>query len=132
LNTIITIDECSKDDSTELSSDIVPTSPQVYCTYDPNNNETDQKKSCEELGLGDFFLYNLMLLAIQPCSASITTKVCITIGHIIAVQVGRIVGYRLADLCKLSSHPAVPLPVMTVSIYAVLLNSFICLDFVLK
>jgi hypothetical protein len=130
LNTIITIDECSKDDSTELSSNIVPTSPQVYCTYDPNNNETDQKTSYE--GLGDFFLYNLMLLTIQPCSASTTTKVCITIGHIIPVQLGRVVAYRLSRLCELSSHPAVPLPVMMVSIYAVLLNSFICLDFGLK
>jgi hypothetical protein len=123
-NVIITIDECSNDDSMKLSSDIVPTSPQVYCIYDPNNNETDQKNSYEELGLGDFFLFNLMLLTIQSCSASITTKVCITFGHIIAVQLGRVVAYRLAHLCELSAHPAVPLPVMMVSIYAVLLNSF--------
>ncbi len=125
LNTIITIDEVSKDDSMKLSCDIVPDPPEVYYTHYPNNNETDQKNSCAGLGLDDFFIFNLMLLTIQPCSSSIITKMCITIVHIIAVQLGQEGMYWLGRLYGLSSTPAVPLPVIMVSIYAVLFNSFI-------
>jgi hypothetical protein len=125
LNTIITIDEVPKDDSMKLSSNIVLAPPEAYYTHYPSDNETDQNKSCASLGLGDFFIFNLMLLTIQPCSSSIITKICITIVHIIAVQLGQEGTNWLGRLYGVSSKPAVSLSFIMVSIYAIVLNSFI-------
>jgi len=109
--------------SEAFKCDGLPSLLGFYYNWNFDDNESDQKREC--LGLGDFGVYNCMLLFVLPPMSSMTTKICIVIGHIIAVQIGREATDRIAILSKNSTQPAVPLPVVTVSLYFIFLNTII-------
>ena len=54
-----------------------------------------------------------------------TTQVCVAIGHIITIQIGEALASKLATHCGYHSYPALPLPVVTVSFYALVLDVLI-------
>lgn len=70
-------------------------------------------------------MFNLMLLTILPCASSMTMKVCVTTGHIIAVHIGQEATRQLGHLYDRKRQPALPLPAVAVSIYAIILNLII-------
>jgi hypothetical protein len=89
-----------------------------------DDDESDEADRIECLGLDDFLIYNLMLLRILPPLSSMATKVCITICHIIAKQIGLDATDRLECLCNQETRLALPLPVVAVTMYAFLLHLF--------
>lgn len=125
LNTIGAIDDISLNESIRLPVVHIPRPPDSYWVCDSNDGETSNTKTHTGLGLGDFVSFNLMLLAILPGSASTITKLCISIGHIISVQIGRKGTHLLGNLYRIDARPGIPLPVVMVSIYAIFLNHFI-------
>ncbi len=76
----------------------------------------------QALGLGDFFIYNILVLITIPPSAPMIIKVCVAFGTLVCVQIGHLLTYRLECLMKVTTAPGVPLPVMTVSIYMLVLD----------
>ncbi len=97
----------------------------IYYTWDPDDNESDEEGYEAFIGHGDFYIFNIMLLSILPPLSSIITNMFVTIGYIIAVQIGceatRWIDYY-GDRLGL---PGVPLPVVIVSTYALILDIFI-------
>ncbi len=65
-----------------------------------------------------------MLLSILPPLLPMTTKVFVTVGYIISVQIGNGGTRRLGRLCNQKKTPGVPLPVVFVSMYALILDMF--------
>lgn len=99
--------------------------PGDYYTNDPRDGTTDKDKYVETLGLGDFFYYNLMLLFLLPPLLPMTFKICVAIGGIISVQVGYMATIWMAVFWNVeNAAPALPLPVITYSIYAILVDIF--------
>ncbi len=109
----------------ELYIDDTPSLIGFYYTWDFDDDESNQENNRASLGLGDFFIFNHMLLLVLSSASSITTKAYITIGHIIAIQIGQEVAFRLGSFYNQYTLPAVPLPVIFFSLYAILLNVFI-------
>jgi hypothetical protein len=77
------------------------------------------------LGGGDFLVYNILVLFALPPSSSLITKICVTFGSIISVQIGSLLTYLLRRLAKKYSGPGVPLPVISVSVYLFILDLII-------
>jgi len=75
------------------------------------------------LGYGDFLFYNLLILFVLPQSSSIIIKMCVTLGSILCVQVGYMTTIYLGWFYKQDCIPGLPLPVITVSIYFVILTT---------
>ena len=46
----------------------------LYTTHDPDDDHIDEGDDCESLGIGDFFAFNIMLLALLPPDFSIQGK----------------------------------------------------------
>jgi hypothetical protein len=111
----------------KLSTDGKPSLFGSYHTwnFDDDDDESDQKNNRATLGLGDFQIFNLMLLLILSPVSSMTTKIYITIGHIIAIQIGQEATDRLGRFYNQYLQPALPLPVIFFSLYAILLNTFV-------
>jgi len=109
----------------ELSTDGKPSLIGFYYSWNFDDNESDQTDYRACLGLGDFAMFNFMLLLILPPLSSTKTKLYITIGHIIAVQIGQEITNQLECIYKQWVQPGVPLPLIVVSLYAILLNTFI-------
>ena len=86
------------------------------------SDDDESKQEFESLGLGDFFVFNVMLLWILPPLSTLSTKVAINVGHVVAVHVGLDLLDRLARHYEQILYPALPLSVVAVSIYAFLLN----------
>jgi hypothetical protein len=89
----------------------------------------DKWKTSGALGLGNFFTYNILVLFALPPSSSIIIKICLTLGSIVSVEVGRLLTFLLRRLTKTSVSPGTPLPVITVSIYLLILNIIIPANF---
>jgi hypothetical protein len=79
-------------------------------------------KSVLLLGLGDFLVFNQMVLFILLPVWSMITKILVVCGCIIAIQFGHCGTACIYRLWKLPNGPGLPLPVITFSIYAVILN----------
>ena len=77
------------------------------------------------LGGGDFLVYNTLVLFTLPSSSSLITKICVTFGSIVCVQIGSLLTYLLQRLAKKYSSPGVPLSVITVSVYLFILDLII-------
>jgi hypothetical protein len=99
---------------------------EYYLLEDYENMELNNNSVVYLLGLGDFLFYNLMVLFILPPLSSIETKICIGIGCIIFIQIDYMLTIWM-DLFKnqLNSKPALPLPIVAFSLYAILLNIFV-------
>ncbi len=95
---------------------------------DDTNGEEDLNKDNFDygnslfLGLGDFFVYNLMVLFILLPVWSMTTKILVVFGCIISIQIGLCGSLYIRELLGLGGVPALPLPVITFSIYAMIIN----------
>jgi hypothetical protein len=99
--------------------------PGEYYAADPRDGTMNRNKRVPDLGLGDFFFYNLMVLLVLPPLLPMTTKIYVAIGGIISVQVGFMATIWIATCWNvLSAVPAVPLPVITCSIYTILVDIF--------
>lgn len=118
------VDQLPNYDVQVLSQDVPALNAQVYTTADFDNNELNQKNDDQNLGLGDFLVFNLMLLFVLPSSSTIFIQICVGIGCVIIINIGQVVANTLAKFFQQSSYPAVPLPVITVSFYIVLLKLF--------
>jgi hypothetical protein len=77
------------------------------------------------LGLGDFFVFNQMILFILLPLWSMITKILVVCGCIIAIQFGQCGTAYVHRLSKLSGVPGLTLPVITFSMYAFILNAII-------
>ena len=108
----------------ELSKTELSIPYDFYSTWDFDDNESDEERAEEALGHGDFYIYNLMLLSILPTLSSMITKMFITVGYIISVQIGNEGTIRLGHLHNQKNIPGVPLPVVFVSMYAIILDMF--------
>ena len=53
------------------------------------------------------------------------TQTCVAIGHIITIQIGKAAARELATDYGYQSWPALPLPIVAVSLYALVLDVFI-------
>jgi hypothetical protein len=124
-NSSRTTDQSSSDDLSELSNDDLVVPAESYVTWNPDENAVNEKDDHMSLGLDDFFLFDLMLLSVLPSLSSMATQIIVLIGHILVVQIGQEATFLLGRLFKQQNQPAVPLPVITVSLYAILLNIFL-------
>jgi len=103
----------------------LPLEPRLYFVNDPRDGIMDKNKHGSILGLGDFFYYNLMLLFILPPLLPMSAKIWVAIGGIISLQVGYVATIWIASFWNLKKIvPALPLPVITYSIYAFLVDIF--------
>jgi hypothetical protein len=124
IDTALTNDNISEVNSSELVNDDLWDYSNVYYTSNFDNEEVNVDNT-EYIGLGDFYMYNLMLLTILPRLSSLRTKVYVLIGHIIAVQMGLKLTDQLGCRYDQRIRPALPLPVIAVSFYAFLLKNYI-------
>jgi hypothetical protein len=93
------------------------------CLY--YNKGVDKWKQSGSLGLIDFFVYNILVLLTLPPFSSIIKKICVAFGSMISVQMGCLLTGWLQSRMKIDSAPAVPLPVLGVSIYLFILDILI-------
>ncbi len=101
-----------------LNSKHVNPRPGSYYVGDQNGEKIGTR-----IGLGDFVVYNLLLLLILSPYSSIRTKIFLTLGCIISVQIGYIGTIIIFDrLWKNLTVPGIPLPVITFSIYLFIVN----------
>ena len=75
------------------------------------------------LGLGDFFLFNTMVLVILPPMWSMARKIVVVVGCIISIHVGQYGTVCMGRFWRLHRAPALPFPVVTFSIYAMIVNA---------
>jgi hypothetical protein len=87
------------------------------------------------LGLGDFLFYNISLLLVLSLYVPTTIKIFVTLGCIVSVQVGYFATIMVFErLWKLDGIPALPLPVITFSVYFLILDYVVtslskCIEF---
>ncbi len=75
------------------------------------------------MGLADFLIYDLLLLLVLSPLFSMTIKILVTLGCIVCVQVGNVgTAIIFGRLWKNYAVPALPLPVITFSIYTLILG----------
>ena len=111
-----------KDTSMNYRISTYPTFP-VFCYYTHDiENGIDSTKGYRAMGDGDFFLFNLLLLWILPPLSSTTTQICIFFGMIINVQIGYMLTDWIGSLWKEYKMPALPLPVIFISVYALIVD----------
>jgi hypothetical protein len=96
---------------------------QAFCFYTHDiEHGIESIKSYTALGDGDFFIYNLLLLWLLPPLSSTTVQLCILFGAIINVQTGIILTVWIGSLWKENRMPALPLPVILISAYALIVD----------
>jgi hypothetical protein len=87
-----------------------------------SNIKTLDHKPVFIFGLGDFFVFNQMVLFILLPVWPMITKILVVCGCIIAIQLGQCGTAFIHRLWKLDILPGLPMPVITFSIYAMILN----------
>ena len=96
--------------------------PGFYVTHDVDHDDDDE--NFESIGLGDFLIYNWMLLIIMPLFIPVQEKTIVLIGHIVSVQVGLWMTRLLGDYWECDRLPALPCSVVFVSFYTLLVDHF--------
>jgi len=74
------------------------------------------------LGLGDFAVFNTMILLILQPEWSLTARMLVVFGCIISIHVGHRGTIFFEQLWSLNFSPAVPCPVITFSMYTIILD----------
>ncbi|CAF1320460.1 unnamed protein product, partial [Rotaria sordida] len=111
-----------KDTSMNYRISTYPTFP-VFCYYTHDIEDgIDPTKGYRALGDGDFFLYNLLLLWILPPLSSTTIQICVFFGLVTNVHIGFMLTDWIGSLWKEYQMPALPLPVIFISLYALILD----------
>jgi hypothetical protein len=82
----------------------------------------DEWKNSTALGFADFYVYDLLLLLVMTQSSSMIAKIYLMFGCIISVQVGQLLTFWLQRRAKIRVVPAIPLPVIMVSVYIFFLD----------
>lgn len=82
----------------------------------------DKWKSSASLGVADFLIYNMLVLVVLPLSSSTIVKTYVTVGTIVSVQIGYFLTSWLGSFIKILGQPAVPLPVIIVTMYLFILD----------
>ncbi len=77
------------------------------------------------LGLGDFADFNLMVLFILQVQWSFLTRLLVVLGCIISVQVGYCGTSYMKKLWSINDSPGLPFPVVTFSMYAIIVDVII-------
>jgi hypothetical protein len=81
------------------------------------------------LGLADFLVYDILLLLVLSPPLSLAIKILMTIGCIISIQIGYFVTIVIFEMMwKLDEVPAFPLPIITFSIYILILDAITSLS----
>jgi hypothetical protein len=73
-------------------------------------------------GLGDFVVFNTMILLILQPEWSLTIRMLVVFGCIISIQVGHRGSIFFQQLWSLNFSPAIPCPVITFSMYTIILD----------
>ncbi|CAF3886471.1 unnamed protein product [Rotaria sp. Silwood1] len=103
-----------------------PTFP-VFCYYTHDiENGIDAIKGCRALGDSDFFIYNLLLLWLLPPLSSTIIQMLVIFGLTINIQIGLMITDWTRSLWKEYRMPALALPVIFGSAYALII------DFIIK
>ena len=89
--------------------------------YYPREDQTNDARF-SALGLGDFLVYNLMVLLPSFPLASMSTRLWILCGSIVSIHIGNAGTVALERLWKLNSMPGLPFPVVTFSAYTLFLS----------
>ncbi|CAM4888284.1 unnamed protein product [Rotaria socialis] len=111
-----------------LSFDYPTTPLGVYCVYDINelNDDVEKEDKCNSfLGWGDFLIFNILLLLVIPTNSSITIRTCIAFGCIVSVQLADICTDSLLHYTDSDSLPALPLPTIAATAYAIVVDAII-------
>ena len=99
--------------------------PCAYYVNDLEDENIDDESFIVSIGLGDFTFYNLMVLFILSPSLSMTNQIYMTIGTIVSVQIGYMtMNWTSIFRNKNNIQPALPLPIMFYSTYAILIDIF--------
>jgi hypothetical protein len=102
-----------------------PLNPCVYYVNDPRDEKIDDESIILTIGLGDFTFYNLMVLFILSPLLSMINQIYVAIGAIVSVQIGYMVmNWTSVFRNKNNILPAIPLPVIFYSAYAILIDIF--------
>ncbi|CAF1210453.1 unnamed protein product [Rotaria sordida] len=107
--------------------------PELFYTHDVDDIRKDEKskshpirESYKALGLGDFFVFNLMILFILQAQWSLSTKILVVFGCIISVQIGYCGTLYIKQLWSINTYPALPFPVVIFSMYVIVLDAIMC------
>jgi hypothetical protein len=101
------------------------TDAKKYLHENKSNYKRKTHNNDECLGLGDFLGFNLMILFLLQPQWLIATKIFVVIGCIISIQIGRCGTSRLIQIWQISDAPGLPFPVVTFSLYTIILNVII-------
>jgi hypothetical protein len=105
--------------------DDFPLNPYVYYVNDPRDEKIDDESFILTIGLVDFTFYNLMVLFILSPLLSMINQIYVAIGAIVSVQIGYMVmNWTSVFRNKNNILPAIPLPVIFYSAYAILIDVF--------
>ncbi len=102
-----------------------PLDPCDYYVNDPRDEKIDDESFILTIGLSDFTFYNLMVLFILSPLLSMINQIYVAIGAIVSVQIGYMVMNWISVFRnKNNILPAIPLPVIFYSAYAILIDIF--------
>jgi hypothetical protein len=109
-----------------LESPLIDGFPLNLCVYyvnDPRDEKIDDESFILTIGLGDFTFYNLIVLFILSPLLSMINQIYVAIGAIVSVQIGYMVmNWTSVFRNKNNILPAIPLPVIFYSAYAILID----------
>ncbi|CAF3360143.1 unnamed protein product [Rotaria socialis] len=106
-----------------------PTAPRgYYCVSDINemNDDMENENECNSMiGWGDVFAFDLLLLLVIPNNYSITIRAYTAFGCIVCAQLGDLCTSFMRPYTDSNDLPAVPLPTIAVTAYAIAINAII-------
>lgn len=95
-----------------------------YYPYDIDDDNFDNE-NCLSLGLGDFLVFNLMILSIQSSFWMITTKIYVLLGSIIIIQFGHSCMRIVQRIWNESCMPMLPFAVIPFTAYVIILHNIL-------
>jgi hypothetical protein len=103
-----------------MSKGVIP--PDTYFTHDIGDKKDDNDNTQGWIGLGDFTVYNLMILCIMNPVWSTTTQIFVAFGCIVCMQVGNYSTKLLSEIWDERIMPGLPCPVVSFSIYIIIID----------
>jgi len=94
----------------------------LYLPHDIEDNDADVKNPKEGLGLGDFMVFNLMILFIIHPAWSMITKIFVIFGCIVSIQIGFCWMRLIRQTWHLHAIPALPCSVISFSLYTIIVD----------
>jgi hypothetical protein len=94
----------------------------VYLPYDSEDSDEDDENPKTCLGLGDFIVFNLMILFIIYSAWSMITKTFVAFGCIISIQIGDHVTGLIGQMWHVRVMPGLPCSVISFSLYTIIVD----------